>query len=140
MRERKGKRGEELKKKERKKAGIMMIECLYRIKVFRTYIHTYVTFYLNREQRKGQKVTTHHRHFLCIPDETRGKKRKKKTPIMTSIVSDEIQTNTSEDFGFKSLGQSSILPVYNEKLPYASLENLDISNRKSLFVAYSGGD
>ena len=58
---------------------------------------------------------------------------------MTSIVSDEIQTNTSEDFGFKSLGQSSILPSYNEKLPYASLENLDISNRKSLFVAYSGG-
>ena len=53
----KGKRREELKerKKERKKAGIMMIECLYRIKVFRTYIHTYITFYLNREQRKGQK-------------------------------------------------------------------------------------
>ena len=58
---------------------------------------------------------------------------------MASIVSDEIQTNTSEDFGFKSLGQSSILPSYNEKLPYACLENLDISNDKSLFVAYSGG-
>ncbi|QHS73908.1 FG-nucleoporin NUP159 [Saccharomyces paradoxus] len=55
-----------------------------------------------------------------------------------SSLNDEVPTETSEDFGFKFLGQKRILPSFNEKLPFASLQNLDISNRKSLFVAASG--
>lgn len=56
---------------------------------------------------------------------------------MTCIGS-EIETLTSEDFGFKKLGQATILPSYNEKLPFASLQNLDISNYGSLYAACSG--
>lgn len=56
-----------------------------------------------------------------------------------SILGEEIRTVTSEDFGFKKLGQATILPSYNEQLPFASLQNLDISNSKSLYVASSGG-
>lgn len=56
-----------------------------------------------------------------------------------SILGEEIRTITSEDFGFKKLGQATILPSYNEQLPFASLQNLDISNSKSLYVASSGG-
>ncbi|CAI5046683.1 ATV_HP_G0021590.mRNA.1.CDS.1 [Saccharomyces cerevisiae] len=55
-----------------------------------------------------------------------------------SSLKDEVPTETSEDFGFKFLGQKQILPSFNEKLPFASLQNLDISNSKSLFVAASG--
>ncbi|CAI4945850.1 ANM_HP_G0205910.mRNA.1.CDS.1 [Saccharomyces cerevisiae] len=55
-----------------------------------------------------------------------------------SSLKDEVPTETSEDFGFKYLGQKQILPSFNEKLPFASLQNLDISNSKSLFVAASG--
>ncbi|CAI4394865.1 BCE_3a_G0027240.mRNA.1.CDS.1 [Saccharomyces cerevisiae] len=55
-----------------------------------------------------------------------------------SSLKDEVLTETSEDFGFKFLGQKQILPSFNEKLPFASLQNLDISNSKSLFVAASG--
>ncbi|CAD6619145.1 EM14S01-3B_G0052180.mRNA.1.CDS.1 [Saccharomyces cerevisiae] len=55
-----------------------------------------------------------------------------------SSLRDEVPTETSEDFGFKFLGQKQILPSFNEKLPFASLQNLDISNSKSLFVAASG--
>ena len=55
-----------------------------------------------------------------------------------SSLKDEVHTETSEDFGFKFLGQKQILPSFNEKLPFASLQNLDISNSKSLFVAASG--
>lgn len=55
-----------------------------------------------------------------------------------SSLKEEVPTETSEDFGFKFLGQKRILPSFNEKLPFASLQNLDISNRKSLFVAASG--
>ncbi|AJR47106.1 Nup159p [Saccharomyces cerevisiae YJM1342] len=55
-----------------------------------------------------------------------------------SSLKDEVPTETSEDFGFKFLGQKQILPSSNEKLPFASLQNLDISNSKSLFVAASG--
>ncbi|CAI4389338.1 BDN_1c_G0026330.mRNA.1.CDS.1 [Saccharomyces cerevisiae] len=55
-----------------------------------------------------------------------------------SSLKDEVPTETSEDFGFKFLGQKQILPSFNEKLPFASLQNLDISNIKSLFVAASG--
>ncbi|GAV46487.1 hypothetical protein ZYGR_0A00790 [Zygosaccharomyces rouxii] len=56
---------------------------------------------------------------------------------MTCIGS-EIETLTSEDFGFKKLGQAAILPSYDERLPFASLQNLDISNHRSLYVACSG--
>ncbi|AJR40227.1 Nup159p [Saccharomyces cerevisiae YJM681] len=55
-----------------------------------------------------------------------------------SSLKDEVPTETSEDFGFKFLGQKQILPSFNEKLPFASLQNLDISNSKSLFVAAAG--
>ncbi|CAI4039651.1 hypothetical protein SMKI_09G0580 [Saccharomyces mikatae IFO 1815] len=55
-----------------------------------------------------------------------------------SSLKDEVPTETSEDFGFKFLGQKQILPSFNEKLPFASLQNLDISNRYSLFIAASG--
>ncbi|CAI4381787.1 CEQ_1a_G0024820.mRNA.1.CDS.1 [Saccharomyces cerevisiae] len=55
-----------------------------------------------------------------------------------SYLKDEVPIETSEDFGFKFLGQKQILPSFNEKLPFASLQNLDISNSKSLFVAASG--
>lgn len=58
---------------------------------------------------------------------------------MSSSVGDEVRTVTSEDFGFKKLGQASILPSYNEKLPFASLQNLDISNEKGIYIAASGG-
>lgn len=44
----------------------------------------------------------------------------------------------SEDYGFKKLGQTTILPSYDEKLPFACLQNLDISNTASLYVACSG--
>ena len=56
-----------------------------------------------------------------------------------SVVGEEVSTETSEDFGFKKLGQATILPSYNEKLPYTSLQNLDISNEKCRYVATSGG-
>lgn len=56
-----------------------------------------------------------------------------------STLSDEVKTLTSEDFGFKKLGQATILPSYNGKLPFASLQNLDIDNEKTRYVASSGG-
>ncbi|CAI4065515.1 hypothetical protein SUVZ_09G0550 [Saccharomyces uvarum] len=55
-----------------------------------------------------------------------------------SSLQDEVSTETSEDFGFKFLGQKQLLPSFNEKLPFASLQNLAISNGKSLFIAASG--
>ncbi|QID85778.1 hypothetical protein GRS66_008363 [Saccharomyces pastorianus] len=55
-----------------------------------------------------------------------------------SSLQDEVSTETSEDFGFKFLGQKQILPPFNEKPPFASLQNLAISNSKSLFIAASG--
>lgn len=58
---------------------------------------------------------------------------------MTSSIGEEIHTETSEDYGFKKLGQVAILPSYNEKLPFASLQNLDISNEDGLYIASSGG-
>ncbi|EDZ71550.1 YIL115Cp-like protein [Saccharomyces cerevisiae AWRI1631] len=54
-----------------------------------------------------------------------------------SSLKDEVPTETSEDFGL-SFRSKQILPSFNEKLPFASLQNLDISNSKSLFVAASG--
>ncbi|QLQ78963.1 hypothetical protein HG537_0B03100 [Torulaspora globosa] len=58
---------------------------------------------------------------------------------MMSSIGEEIHTETSEDFGFKKLGQAVILPSYNEKLPFASLQNLDISNKYGLYIASCGG-
>lgn len=58
---------------------------------------------------------------------------------MTSLVGEEVRTETSEDFGFKKLGQETILPSYNERLPFAALQNLDISNDTGLYIASSGG-
>lgn len=55
-----------------------------------------------------------------------------------SCIGSEVETLTSEDFGFKKLGQATILPSYDEKLPFACLQNLDISNHRSLYVACSG--
>ncbi|CAI4064465.1 hypothetical protein SKDZ_09G0550 [Saccharomyces kudriavzevii ZP591] len=55
-----------------------------------------------------------------------------------SSLGDEVPTKISEDFGFKFLGQKRILPSFNEKPPFASLQNLAISNSKSLFIAASG--
>lgn len=55
-----------------------------------------------------------------------------------SCIGSEVETLTSEDFGFKKLGQVTILPSYDEKLPFASLQNLDISNHGSLYAACSG--
>lgn len=55
-----------------------------------------------------------------------------------SSLQDEVSTETSEDFGFKFLGQKQILPSFNEKPPFASLQNLAISNGRSLFIAASG--
>lgn len=56
-----------------------------------------------------------------------------------SQVGDELETIVSDEFGFKPIGQSTILPSYNEKLPFASLQNLDISNDLNIFAAASGG-
>ncbi|QLL31449.1 hypothetical protein HG536_0B03120 [Torulaspora globosa] len=58
---------------------------------------------------------------------------------MRSSIGEEVHTETSEDYGFKKLGQVAILPSYNEKLPFASLQNLDISNENGLYIASSGG-
>ncbi|EDO18274.1 hypothetical protein Kpol_1039p23 [Vanderwaltozyma polyspora DSM 70294] len=55
-----------------------------------------------------------------------------------SVVGDDLETVVSEEFGFKPLGQAVILPSYDEKLPYSSLHNLDISNKRGLYVATSG--
>ncbi|CDH11274.1 uncharacterized protein ZBAI_03060 [Zygosaccharomyces bailii ISA1307] len=55
-----------------------------------------------------------------------------------STLGPEIETVISEDYGFKKLGQTTILPSYDEKLPFACLQNLDISNTASLYVACSG--
>lgn len=55
-----------------------------------------------------------------------------------SSLQDEVSTETSEDFGFKFLGQKQILPSFNEKPTFASLQNLAISNGRSLFIAASG--
>lgn len=55
-----------------------------------------------------------------------------------STLGPEIETVISEDYGFKKLGQTTILPSYDEKLPFACLQNLDISNAASLYVACSG--
>lgn len=55
-----------------------------------------------------------------------------------SCIGSEVETLTSEDFGFKKLGQVTILPSYDEKVPFASLQNLDISNHGSLYAACSG--
>ena len=54
-----------------------------------------------------------------------------------SILGDEIPTNTSEDFGFKSLGQKNILPSSEELLPFSALNHFSILNGKSLYIAYS---
>ncbi|SMN20577.1 similar to Saccharomyces cerevisiae YIL115C NUP159 Nucleoporin, subunit of the Nup82 subcomplex of the nuclear pore [Maudiozyma saulgeensis] len=54
-----------------------------------------------------------------------------------STLQEEVPTNTSEDFGFKSLGQKNILPSSEESLPFASLEHFSILNGKSLYIAYS---
>ena len=54
-----------------------------------------------------------------------------------SVLGDEIPTNTSEDFGFKSLGQKNILPSSEEQLPFSSLNHFSILNGKSLYIAYS---
>ena len=54
-----------------------------------------------------------------------------------STLQEEVPTNTSEDFGFKSLGQKNILPSSEEKLPFASLEHFSILNGKLLYIAYS---
>ncbi|KAG0670969.1 hypothetical protein C6P45_001476 [Maudiozyma exigua] len=54
-----------------------------------------------------------------------------------STLGDEIPTNTSEDFGFKSLGQKNILPSSEENLPFSSLSHFNILNGKSLYIAYS---
>ena len=55
-----------------------------------------------------------------------------------SSLCDEVETNISEDFGFKGLGLKKILPSYNEKLPFTTLQNLDILNAKSLYaVSYT---
>lgn len=57
---------------------------------------------------------------------------------MTSSLEGEVPTNTSEDFGFKSLGQKNILPSSNETLPFSSLDHFNISNDKQIYIAYSG--
>ena len=54
---------------------------------------------------------------------------------------EEIVTVTSEDLGFKALGSKVILPAFiDEKLPLASLKDLQISNELNLFVATCGGE
>ncbi|SCV05432.1 LANO_0H07360g1_1 [Lachancea nothofagi CBS 11611] len=52
-----------------------------------------------------------------------------------SILGEELPTTTSEDFGFKPLGEVSILPSFNEKLPFSKLHNFAISNKKNVYVA-----
>ena len=52
-------------------------------------------------------------------------------------LKEDIPTNTSEDVGFKSLGQKNILPSSNEKLPFASLNLFEISNSSSRYIASS---
>ncbi|QLG72529.1 hypothetical protein HG535_0D02370 [Zygotorulaspora mrakii] len=54
-----------------------------------------------------------------------------------STIGEEIGTITSENFGFKKLGQSTILPSYDEKVPFAALQNFDISNTNNRYVAAS---
>ncbi|CCD23406.1 FG-nucleoporin NUP159 NDAI_0B03720 [Naumovozyma dairenensis CBS 421] len=58
---------------------------------------------------------------------------------MSTLKDEEVITTISEDFGFKGLGIKAVLPSYNEKLPFASLHNFDISNEQSLFAASCGG-
>lgn len=55
-----------------------------------------------------------------------------------SLLGGELDTITSEDFGFKPLGQAKLLPSYNESLPFSQLQNFAISNRNKLFVGCSG--
>ncbi|CCE63610.1 hypothetical protein TPHA_0F01250 [Tetrapisispora phaffii CBS 4417] len=55
-----------------------------------------------------------------------------------SIISNELETNVSDDFGFKALGLKNILPPYTSNKPYASLQNFDISNERELYIAATG--
>lgn len=57
-----------------------------------------------------------------------------------STLGEPLETETSEEFGFKLLGQKSILGLCSEKYPYASLQLLDICNEAKLYAASNGND